>query len=139
MGAAAAQTYRPVFHPDQLKGPPAGPLNQVLVVGSPHLAQMGGAVTAEMLTPLLDRLAAWGPEVIAIENVSGLHCDAMRRHPQRYAPIIGATVKLGALPQLASAAFFSSSSSHSSSTASRSARALSAAFMARSKAAGSRV
>lgn len=84
-GAAAAQTYRPAFQPDQLKGPPVGPVNQVLVVGSPHLAQMGGAVKAEMLTPLLDRLAAWGPEVIAIENVSGLQCDAMRRYPQRYA------------------------------------------------------
>ena len=82
--AVAAQTYRPVFHPDQLKGPPAGPVNQVLVVGSPHLAQMGDAVKAEMLTPLLDRLAAWAPEVIAIENVSGLQCDAMRRYPQRY-------------------------------------------------------
>jgi len=83
-GAAAAQTYRPTFHPDQLKGPPAGPVNQVLVLGSPHLAQMGGAVKAEMLTPLLDRLTAWAPEVIAIENVSGLQCDAMRRYPQRY-------------------------------------------------------
>lgn len=83
--AATAQTYRPTFHPDQLKGPPAGPVNQVLVVGSPHLAQMGDAVKAEMLTPLLDRLAAWAPEVIATENVSGLQCDAMRRYPQRYA------------------------------------------------------
>ena len=83
-GAAAAQTYRPAFQPDQLKGPPAGPLNQVLVVGSPHLAQMGGTVKAEMLTPLLDRLTAWAPEVIATENVSGLQCDAMRRYPQRY-------------------------------------------------------
>jgi len=83
--AAAAQTYRPVFHPDQLKGPPAGPLNQVLVVGSPHLAQMGDAVKAETLPPVLDRLAAWEPEVIAIEHVSGLQCDAMRRYPQRHA------------------------------------------------------
>lgn len=83
-GTVAAQTYRPAFQPDQLKGPPAGPINQVLVVGSPHLAQMGGTVKAEMLTPLLDRLAAWAPEVIAIENVSGLQCDAMRRYPQRY-------------------------------------------------------
>lgn len=83
-GAAAAQTYRPAFQPDQLKGPPAGPVNQVLVLGSPHLAQMGDTVKAEMLTPLLDRLTAWAPEVIAIENVSGLQCDAMRRYPQRY-------------------------------------------------------
>ena len=61
-----------------------GPVNQVLVVGSPHLAQMGDAVKAEMLAPLLDRLAAWAPEVIATENVSGLQCDALRRYPQRY-------------------------------------------------------
>lgn len=82
---AAAQTYRPTFHPDQLKGPPVGPLNQVVVLGSPHLAQLDGAVRADMLTPLLDRLAAWAPQVIATENVSGLQCDAMRRYPQRYA------------------------------------------------------
>lgn len=86
--AATAQTYRPSFQPDQHKGPPAGPVNQVLVLGSPHLAQMGDTVRAEMLTPLLDRLAAWGPEVIAVENVSGLQCDALRRYPQRYAVTI---------------------------------------------------
>lgn len=86
--AAAAQTYRPSFHADQFKGPPAGRVNEVLVVGSPHLAQMGDAVRAEMLTPVLDRLAAWGPEVIATENVSGLQCDALRRYPQRHASAI---------------------------------------------------
>lgn len=86
--AAAAQTYRPSFQPDQLKGPPAGRVNEVLVLASPHLSQMDGAVRADMLAPLLDRLAAWAPEVIATENVSGLQCDAMRRYTQRYASSI---------------------------------------------------
>ncbi len=81
---AAAQDYAPSFHPDRLKGPPPGPPNQVLVLGSPHLS---GHETLRhaMMTPLLDRLAAWRPEAIAVENVSGLQCDAMRRYPARYA------------------------------------------------------
>lgn len=32
---AADATYRPSFHPDQLKGPPAGRPNEVLVLGTP--------------------------------------------------------------------------------------------------------
>lgn len=34
--------YRPAFHPDQLKGPPAGRPNEVLVLGSPHLSSIAG-------------------------------------------------------------------------------------------------
>ena len=82
---ATAQTYHPAFKPGDLKGAPAGPINQVMVLGTPHLSQLNGAVRAEMLTPLLDRLAVWAPDVIATENVSGLQCDAMRRYPQRHA------------------------------------------------------
>jgi len=85
-GALAADaSYRPTFHPDQLKGPPAGRPNEVLVLGSPHLSSLPKTFEPAMLEPLLKRLEAWKPTAIAIENLSGLQCDFMRRNPARYA------------------------------------------------------
>ncbi|WP_313179240.1 DUF5694 domain-containing protein [Stenotrophomonas sp.] len=77
--------YRPAFHPGEHKGPPAGRLNDVLVLGSPHLSTLPDAFQPAMLEPLLERLQAWQPTAIAVENVSGLQCDFMRRSPARYA------------------------------------------------------
>lgn len=85
---AAAQDYRQPFHPDQLKGPPAGALNEVLVLGTPHLSNMGDGFKAESLAPLLNRLAAWKPTAIATEDLSGLQCDSLRRYPSRYAETV---------------------------------------------------
>ncbi len=85
---ASAQDYRPSFHPDQLKGPPAGAFNEVLVLGSPHLSALPDSFRPEQLEPLLDRLATWRPTAIAVENLSGLQCDAMKRQPTRYASTI---------------------------------------------------
>jgi hypothetical protein len=82
--AAGAQDYTPNFHPDRLKGPPSGPPSQVLVLGSPHLSAYKD-LRPSAVTPLLDRLAAWRPQAIAVEDVSGLQCEAMRRYPSRYA------------------------------------------------------
>lgn len=40
-GAAAAQDYRPAFDPSRLKGPASGPVNEIMVLGSPtYLHQM---------------------------------------------------------------------------------------------------
>lgn len=86
--SAAAQDYRPSFHPDQLKGPPAGALNEVLVLGTPHLSNLDKAFRPVMLTPLMERLAAWRPTAIATEDVSGLQCDSLRRYPSRYAETV---------------------------------------------------
>jgi hypothetical protein len=88
-GAASAQPYTPTFHPEQLKGPPAGAPNEVVVLGTPHLSGLPDTFTPAMLAPLLDRLAAWRPTAIATEDLSGLQCDSLRRYPTRYA----ATVK----------------------------------------------
>jgi len=85
---AAAQDYHQPFHPDQLKGPPAGALNEVLVLGTPHLSNMGDGFKVESLSPLLDRLAAWKPTAIATEDLSGLQCDSLRRYPSRYAETV---------------------------------------------------
>ena len=86
--SVVAQDYRPDFHPDQLKGPPAGALNEVLVLGTPHLSNLDDAFKPVMLTPLLERLAAWRPTAIATEDLSGLQCDSLRRYPSRYAETV---------------------------------------------------
>jgi len=85
-GALASDAgFRPSFHPDQLKGPPAGRHNEVLVLGTAHLSELPKAFEPTMLEPLLQRLARWRPQAIATENLSGLQCDFMRRNPSRYA------------------------------------------------------
>jgi len=88
-GALAADAgYRPSFNPAQLKGPPAGRVNEVLVLGSPHLSGLPATFQPSMLEPLLQRLQAWRPTAIAVENLSGLQCDFMRRNPARYAETV---------------------------------------------------
>lgn len=86
--AASAQIYTPNFHPEALKGPPAGAPNEVVVVGTPHLSGLPESFTPAMLAPLLDRLAAWRPTAIATEDLSGLQCDSLRRYPVRYAQTV---------------------------------------------------
>ena len=82
--AVAAADYRPSFHPDHLKGPQAGPSNAVVVIGTTHLSGLPSGFNPELLKPLIVRLAAWRPEAIATEDLSGLQCDMLRRYPYRY-------------------------------------------------------
>ena len=89
-GSAAAQGYQPDFNASAFKGPAFGPANEVLVLGSPHLSQLPNTFQAASLTLLNERLAAWKPQAIAIEAVSGPQCDLMRRYPARYKDSIGA-------------------------------------------------
>lgn len=86
--ALAGQAYRPTFRPDRLKGPPAGKPNDVVVLGTPHLSEFKDGFRPEMLTPLVERLAAWRPTIITVERVSGLQCDSLRRYPSRYASTV---------------------------------------------------
>ncbi len=83
VSVAVAQTYRP-FDTSRLKGPRSGPQNQLLVLGSTHLSGMPATFRPEQLGPVLDKLAAWRPQAIAIEAVSGSQCDFMRHYPGRY-------------------------------------------------------
>src|SRR3546814_15611426 len=66
----------------------ACPRSQVLVLGSVHLSQLpeGTDFDPASLEPLLQRLAAYKPDVITIEALSGETCDLMRRHPAVYLP-----------------------------------------------------
>lgn len=87
-GVAAAQEYQPDFEPGKFKGPVAGPANEVLVLGTSHLDQLPKTIAPAHLQPLLERLAAWRPQMIATEDLSGAQCDFVRRYPRRYADTI---------------------------------------------------
>lgn len=83
-GTAAAQVYHPTFQPSRLKGPPPGPPNQVLVLGTPHLSGLPKTFDPKALGPLLDRLAAFAPQAIMVESLSGPQCHFLRQYPARY-------------------------------------------------------
>lgn len=75
---------RSSFRPDRLKRPPTGKPNEVLVLGTMHLAGLPNTFQPEMLTPLLERLAGWRPTAIATEQTSGVRCDTLRRYPSQF-------------------------------------------------------
>ena len=61
-----------------------GPHTQVLVLGSVHLNELPAPVKPEALQPLVDRLAAYKPDLITIEAIPGEQCDLVARHPDAY-------------------------------------------------------
>lgn len=73
--AAATPAFDPRAHKAELAGKPA----HVLVLGSPHLSQLPEKIDPKLLDPLLDRLTAFGPEVIAIEGLSGEQCEMLKQ------------------------------------------------------------
>lgn len=84
-GAVQAQSFDLRAH----KGPQHGAKNEVAVLGTTHLASMPETFDPATLDALIERMAAWRPQAIAIEVVSGLQCDMMRRYPYRYARTVG--------------------------------------------------
>lgn len=62
-----------------------GQRSQILVLGSIHLSQLPKDFKREALAPVLDKLAAFKPDIIAIEAISGEGCDLGLRHPAIYA------------------------------------------------------
>jgi hypothetical protein len=64
----------------------AGPSSQVLVLGTVHLREMPEDFDPQTLAPLLERLVAFKPEVITIEQIPGESCDTMARNPAVYDP-----------------------------------------------------
>jgi hypothetical protein len=69
----------PSFDPRQHKAF-AGPPTEILVLGTPHLSGMPDNYKNEQLAPLLDRLAAFRPGLIAIEAVDGPQCEYLKRY-----------------------------------------------------------
>jgi hypothetical protein len=82
--AANAKDTASIFDTSKLKGPAHGTPNEVLVLGTPHLSQLPKSFDPAALRGLLDRLAQWHPQIIAIEASSGSHCAFMRQYPSRY-------------------------------------------------------
>ncbi|MGQ4659566.1 DUF5694 domain-containing protein [Lysobacter sp. F6437] len=64
----------------------AGPRAQVLVLGTVHLSEIPDGFDPATLEPVIDRLAAFKPDIITIETISGEGCDLMARHPTIYDP-----------------------------------------------------
>lgn len=53
----------------------AGPRSQVLVLGSVHLSEMPKDFREKTLEPVIERLAAFKPEIITIERLPGDECE----------------------------------------------------------------
>lgn len=64
--------------------PLAGAPTKVLVLGTPHLSAWPEGFDRALLEPLLDRLALWQPEAIAVEGLSGPQCEMLERYSARY-------------------------------------------------------
>ena len=81
---AFAQT--PAFDPRSWRGQHVGKPTEVLTIGSTHLGQMpaGVTITHDMLTPLIDKLAVFKPEIITHEGRSGEQCEQLRQYKARY-------------------------------------------------------
>ena len=75
---------KPAFDPRAMRNAIAGPPSEVLVLGSPHLSQLPPGFRPDMLTPLLDRLAAYKPDIITIESLTGADCEALLRYKSLY-------------------------------------------------------
>jgi hypothetical protein len=82
--SASAQEAAASFEPGKLKGPAKGAPNDVLVLGTAHLAQLPASFEPAALRILNERLLRWKPAIIAIEQRSGTQCAYMRQYPQRY-------------------------------------------------------
>jgi hypothetical protein len=73
------------FRPNTLKLPSAEGPSEVLVLGSAHLDVVPVRIEPDDLAPLLDRLARWRPDAIAVEVLSGKQCDFLRQYPDTFA------------------------------------------------------
>ena len=68
---AGSADAEPAFDPRGFRADVQGPPTRVFVLGTPHLFGAGDGFDPANLEPLLQRLAAFRPDVIAIENLSG--------------------------------------------------------------------
>ena len=78
-GQAAAQVDLSALDRDMV-----GPRAQILVLGTKHLGGMPASCTPASLDGVLERLAAFKPDIITIETESGEECDLAARHPAKY-------------------------------------------------------
>jgi hypothetical protein len=63
-----------------------GPRAQILVLGTAHLNGMPKSFNPASLDGVLNRMAAYKPDIITIETESGEECDLAARHSAKYGP-----------------------------------------------------
>jgi hypothetical protein len=80
LAPASAQSFDPRSYHERHVGEPT----RVLVLGSPHLSGAPDDFDPAVLAPLLDRLARFDPDIIAIEAMSGESIDALWRYREIY-------------------------------------------------------
>jgi hypothetical protein len=61
-----------------------GDLSKVAVLGTAHLSALPKDFDPRRLAGLLDKLAAWKPEKIAVESLSGPQCDYLKAYAFAY-------------------------------------------------------
>lgn len=61
-----------------------GPRSQVLVLGTTHLSGMPKSFEPAALNGLLNKLAAFKPDIITVEEEPGEECDLATRQPAKY-------------------------------------------------------
>ena len=87
----AAQAFAagvPAFDPRQHKREVAGRPAEVIVLGSPHLSQLPNKLDPKVLEPLLARLAAFKPDVITIEGLSGEECETLLHFKSQHGVLV---------------------------------------------------
>ncbi len=82
--AAASPAIAQSFDPRSYQRHVVGEPTQVLVLGSPHLSGAPDDFDPAVLEPLLDRLAAFRPDIIAIEALPGESIDTLWRWREIY-------------------------------------------------------
>ena len=73
-----------VFDPRDHRRPLAGQPTEIMVLGTPHLANLGGGFSPDNLRLLIERLSGWKPAAIAYEGLSGIECEGIRRNAALY-------------------------------------------------------
>ena len=58
-----------------------GPHTSMLTIGSTHLSGHSDTSSKTWLEPLVQRLVAYRPQLITIEQLSGSQCEGMRNNP----------------------------------------------------------
>lgn len=97
--AALAQSrpFDPRTYQDRVVGEPT----QILVLATPHLSGAPDGWDAANLEPLLQRLAAFRPDAIMIETLSGESIDALQRYravyPESASTYAGFTIAVAAM------------------------------------------
>ena len=60
------------------------PPTQVMVLGTAHLSGYSDTLTHDDLEPLLKRLETYAPDIITIENSSGMTCNRAKSYPREH-------------------------------------------------------